>query len=483
MYLITANGTFDANTGGQNYGDSFVKLRLENGAMVVQDYFTPCNEKFLSGIDLDLGSGGPVLIPGTTLLFGGGKQGIIYLVSRTNMGKFLPSPTAPDCTNPNVVQEFQATDLHVHGAGTTWGHIHGSPVFWKGPDHARAYVWGENDHLKAFQFAQGKFVGVDAPQKSTFRPVDGMPGGMLSLSSNGTTAGSGILWAVVPLDGDANQARGVQGIVLALDAQNVSRQLWTSELSGARDRLGLFAKFAPPTIAGGKVFVPTYGDRETQRVYGGNTRPPQLPARYYVAVYGLLPHAQHLKPIVNQDRDDVAVTKADANTALALGTGTCPPADPGNVDCTAALAQQFGAPSLHTVIVPVGYDFAGCNLLRVTTASKETGLANATGIGWYSADATAGQQAMSSGRFVPKADLKPVGTATLKSGAPAVLHEFVAVVNCPAGQASFDRLFKPYMQFEDAPDGKIYRNWDVAQNYRISRAVMQFDRSGDVLAP
>ncbi len=483
VYLVTGNGTFDASTGGANYGDSFVKLRLENGALVVKDYFTPCNEKFLSGIDLDLGSGGPVLIPGTDLLLSGGKQGIVYLLSRTSMGKFVPSATAPDCTNPNAVQEFQATDLHVHGAGTTWGHIHGSPVVWTGPDQSRAYLWGENDTLKAYKLQQGRFVDLDQPQKSTYRPPQGMPGGMLAVSSNGTQAGTGIVWAVVPLDGDANMSRGVQGILLALDAQDVARQLWTSEQSGPRDRLGLFPKFNPPTVAGGKVFVATYGDKETARVYGGNTRPQQLPARYYVAVYGPLPHPPHLKPFVNQSRDDVTVTTASATAALTLNTDACPPADPGNVDCTAVLALQFGAPSLHTLIVPVGFDFAGCNLLRVTTASKKTGLANASGIGWYSAEATAGSQAMSSGRFVPKSELKQVGTAKLKNGAAALLHEFVGVANCPVGQGSFDRLFKPYMQFDNAADGNIYRNWDLAQNYRISRAVQQFDRSADVLAP
>jgi hypothetical protein len=217
-------------------------------------------------------------------------------------------------------------------------------------------------------------------------------------------------------------------------------------------------------------------------VYGGASRPTQFPTRYYVAVYGPLPHAEHTKPIVNQERDDVTVTRAAATTPVTLDTGTCKPVDPGNVDCTAALAAQSGAPALHTLVVPAGYDFAGCNLLRVTTASKQTGLANATGIGWYSADATAAAQAMTSGRFVPKDQLKQTGTATLKSGAPAVLHEFVAVANCTAGQGSLDRLFKPFMQFDDAPDGKIYRNWDLAQNYRISRAFPQFDRGGDVLA-
>jgi hypothetical protein len=483
VYLITGNGSFNAHTGGRNYGDSFVKLTLENGTLAVKDYFTPCNERFLNGIDLDLGSGGPTLIPGTDLLYGGGKQGIVYLLSRSNLGQFAPSPTAPDCQNPNVIQEFQATDLHIHGAGTTYGHIHGSPVFWQGPDHSRMYVWGENDHLKAYIFSQGKFVDVGQPKKSTFRPPQGMPGGMLSVSSNGTEAGTGIIWAVVPLNGDANMNRGVQGVVLALDAQDVSRQLWTSELSGAHDRLGLVPRFVPPTIAGGKVFVATSGDKEVLRVYGGNARPTQFPVRYYLAVYGLLPHSDPVKPIVNQDRDDVTVTKATATAPLQLDTSACPPADPGNLDCTAVFTRQFGAPSLHAVVVPTDYNFAGCNLLRVTTASKQTGLANATGIGWYAAEATAGSQAMTSGRFVAKDQLKQTGPATLKNGAPALLHEFIGVVNCPAGQGSLDRLFKPYMQFENAPDGKIYRNWDLAENYRISRAFPQFDRSGDVLAP
>ena len=78
---------------------------------------------------------------------------------------------------------------------------------------------------------------------------------------------------------------------------------------------------------------------------------------------------------MNQDRDDVTVTRAVTGAAAARHRA-CPPADPGNVDCTARLGQQFGAPSLHTVIVPAGQSFAGCGLLRVTTASKQTGLAN-----------------------------------------------------------------------------------------------------------
>jgi hypothetical protein len=482
VYLITGNGTFDANTGGHNFGDSFVRLELAGGSLQVGDSFTPCNQDFMRTTDLDLGAGGAVLIPGSGLLYGGGKEGVIYLLSRTNMGKYSPGAPGQDCKNPNSLQEFQATDLHNHGAGTIFGHIHSSPVLWSGPDAKRIYVWGENDHLKAFRFVQDKFVDLTNPKLSTYRPPDGMPGGMLSVSSDRQTVGTGIVWAVVPLNGDANKNRGVQGIVLALDAQDISRELWTSERSGQRDHLGLFAKYTPPTIAGGKVFVATYGDQEQLRIWGGGDRPPAFPGKYYVAVYGPLPHGPHPRAIVNQDSDDVTVLSASATEPMSLDTASCQPAASGAVDCTLALAQKFGAPGFHQVIVSSGYNFAGCMLLRVTTASKVSGLSDASGIGWYAADATPGSQAMSSGRFITKADLKPPRAATLKSGAPAALQDFVGIANCSADTVSLDKTFKPYMQFDNSTDGRIYRNWDVGGNYRISRAASQLDRGADVLA-
>jgi hypothetical protein len=288
----------------------------------------------------------------------------------------------------------------------------------------------------------------------------------------------------VPLDGDANQQRGVKAIALALDAQDVTRTLWTSEQFAQRDRVGLFAKFNPPLVARGKVFVPTYGDEEERRTYGGDSRPTVFPRNYYVAVYGLLKPAAPPRPVVNQDRDDVTVVRA-ATTPLVLDKTQCTPIDAVSVDCTGALAQSAGTPSFHRVVFGVNQDASSCALLRITTASKDTGLANSTGIGfWSAAEAEGNQAAEDSGRFVPRAQLKAVGTATLLNGAPATLHEFVGVANCPIGAGgTIGRQFKPYMQFEGAADGKTYRNWDLAENYRISRTITQFDRSERVLRP
>src|SRR5579863_3728746 len=87
VYAMTANGTFDANSGGRDYGDSVLKLGTSS-ALSLADYFTPGNQSFLSGHDVDLGSGGPLLLPGTNLLVGIGKDGIARLIDTSNMGEF-----------------------------------------------------------------------------------------------------------------------------------------------------------------------------------------------------------------------------------------------------------------------------------------------------------------------------------------------------------------------------------------------------------
>ena len=470
VYLMTGNGSFNANTGGQNYGQSFVKLRLEGDAFVVKDYFTPCNAIFQNARDMDLGSAGPVLIPGANVVFGGGKDGHLYVLSTANLGKHAApaQPNAENCPNPNVLQDVAKAAL---------GHLHGSPVYWEGPDGARVFVWGENDRLRAYRFVNRRIV--QGPKLSEYRPPDGMPGGMLSLSSQDKA--NGILWAVVPLTGDANKFRGVKGIVLALDARDITKTLWTSEQSGARDRLGLFAKFTPPTIADGKVFVATYGDDEPLRQYGGQTRPQVFPQRYQVTVYGML--AEPPAPVVNQGRDDVQLVKATVEGAVSIDPSRCRPTTGAVLDCTQELERASGAPSLERIAVPEGFTFAGCQLLRVTTASRTAALPAALGIGFYSSDVTGGQFSPDRGRLVPATDLKAAGNATLKGGAAATLHQFSALVNCELGpNANAAKQLKPYMDFAGGPPRTVYRNWDlIAGNYAVGGQVNQIDRGPDIL--
>jgi hypothetical protein len=189
-----------------------------------------------------------LLIPGTHLVLGGGKEGKFYLLDRDDLGGYH----AGDDTQ--IVQSFHATA----------GHIHGSPVFWDsdviGPT---AYVWSEYDHLKAFSFNGSRFSTV--PRTSSMRVPPGMPGGMLSISANGRSAGSGIVWASHPTRHDANHST-TSGTLRAFDAEDIGRELWNSDMNYWRDHVGNFAKFVTPVVQNGKVYLATFSDELA--VYG-----------------------------------------------------------------------------------------------------------------------------------------------------------------------------------------------------------------------
>ena len=255
IYLMTGNGDFD---GISNFGTSFVKL--SPFGLQVQDYFTPHDQATLSLNDIDLGSAGPMRIPGTNYLIGAGKEGKLYLLDMDNMGGFHPY-------FDDVVQEFQVTDPP---PGAT-GHVHCTPVYWSSPAGQWVYVWGENEHLKAFSFNGHLFQTEPVSESLAVSPATGgpgMPGGFLAVSASESTRGSGIVWASTPYSGDA-VGHTQPGILRAYDAANLSHELWNSKQNASRDDLGNFAKFVSPTVANGKVYMATFSNQ--------------------LAVYGLLP--------------------------------------------------------------------------------------------------------------------------------------------------------------------------------------------------
>jgi hypothetical protein len=251
LYVITANGTFDVNLGGSNYGDSLLRLSpvpTAGGVLPVADWFTPFDQAVLSSSDQDMGSAGPVLIPGTSLILAGAKTGELFLVNSGSMGHYN-GPGGPD----SIVQRFSVAN----------GRLFGSPVYWNSPGGGRLYIWGSNDALKELSFNGASFQTTPVVTGST--SLGGMePGGILALSANAGTAGSGVLWASHPT-ADANQ-QTVPGVLRAYDAANVGVELWTSEQNSARDSVGSFGKFVPPTVADGKVFLATFSGQ--LQVYG-----------------------------------------------------------------------------------------------------------------------------------------------------------------------------------------------------------------------
>ena len=262
IYIMTGNGSSTVNQAfGADMAETFVKLTPSaiDASLKVTDWFMPYNFDSLNAADADLGSSGVLIVPGTNYIVGGGKQSLMYVLNKANLGRYTPG-------SDNIHQEFQA------GVG----HIHGSPVYYNSPMLGpMIYVWSEADAAHAYRFNPGTGLFNPTPQ-STSREVvpNGMPGAMLSLSANGSIPNTAVLWATMPLSGDANNAV-VPGIVRAYDANNLTRELWDSTMNKA-DTPGSLSKFTPVTVANGKVYVPTFSGQVV--VYGGLPMPTSVPA-------------------------------------------------------------------------------------------------------------------------------------------------------------------------------------------------------------
>jgi outer membrane protein assembly factor BamB len=276
IYFMTGNG----QPNGTQRNNSFIKLRGTD--LTLMDSFTPCNNEHLDFCDWDLGSAGLLLVPNTRLLLGGGKQGIVYVLDKNNLGGFQASPCHDENDVPGadgqIIQRLRVSGNPRYftapfcGAPTVTHHIHGSPVYWEGPNGPHFYVWPENDYVQGFrlmgeQWSRALLSSSWYPEKCG--DLTCMPGGVLAISASGSQPGSGILWASHTYRGDAlHETR--PGILHAFDASNL-RELWNSRQS-AGDDFGNFSKGAAPTIANGKVYMGTLSGLLV--VYGLVTTPP-----------------------------------------------------------------------------------------------------------------------------------------------------------------------------------------------------------------
>jgi hypothetical protein len=248
LFYPTGNGTFN---GSNSWGESLLRLSPTLG---VQDSFTPFNFSSLNAGDNDLGSSGPIFVPGTTRLVTGGKGGgTCYLVESTNMGHMVNN-------DAQIPQKWHCVDPDNIRTGLTH-HLHNSMVSWNSSSGLNLYTWGENDFGRMWRF-NGSTFNTPAASVANVLPPQGMPGGMMSLSANGSS--NGILWVTMPLSGDANH-NVVPGVLRAFDANDLTRELWNSTFTSV-DNPQNFTKGSAPVIANGKVYVAGLSNRVS--VYG-----------------------------------------------------------------------------------------------------------------------------------------------------------------------------------------------------------------------
>ncbi len=258
VYVVTGNGIFDELPlpALNDYGDSIIRLHPFTGAtsngvnLSVGGWFTPDDQETLTENDTDLGSGSTVLLPDQTsgpthLLAQLGKEGVVYLVDRDNMGQFRSSD------NSQIVQSFIGSPMN-HGV---WG----TPAFWQNT----LYFGGQGEPIQAFTFEAGSATPFTTTPSSQSATGFNYPGATPSISSQGST--NGIVWAI-----DASlygpPANSGAAVLHAYNAANLGQEYWnSSQASNNRDEAGNAVKFVPPTVANGKVYVSTRSEID---VYG-----------------------------------------------------------------------------------------------------------------------------------------------------------------------------------------------------------------------
>jgi hypothetical protein len=187
-----------------------------------------------------------------------GVDGEIWLVWEVNDGHW--SDGNPGFPGPASLTQA----LWMHN-WFSWPHIHGSPVYADfAGRRAMLYVWPEKDHLKAFPWLGNRAdtghrvlaVGLDhALALAPPGPPFGMPGGMLAVAIDPTRTDGGVVFASIARVPDQSK-----GWLRAFDPVTLA-ELWNNGSDDYR-----FVKFVPPTIAGGRVFLPTASGQV--RVYG-----------------------------------------------------------------------------------------------------------------------------------------------------------------------------------------------------------------------
>jgi hypothetical protein len=254
IFVVTSNGAFDLNTAGLNAGDSFLKLTLSNGVFQILDFYTPSNQDTLNTLDQDLGSGGPMIAPTQTgaaiqnLILCGGKDGIIYVVNRSNMGHYNAT------TDPAVQKLTIGKPAPINGNWFT-------PATWDG----YVYFGGTDESLMAFQFANGLLPASPSSQTAN---IFGYPGASVTVSASNTS--NGIVWVLdnsMFVGGARGGVANTAGpaILHAYRADDLSVELYNSSQAGTRDTAGLAIKFTTPTVANGHVYV---GGAKQLTVYG-----------------------------------------------------------------------------------------------------------------------------------------------------------------------------------------------------------------------
>ena len=254
----TISGKSPPTTGTLGESD-FRLVAQKDGSLQTTDFFTPYDAATLDVDDLDFGSGAPVLLPnqfGTAadphLLVQTGKEGYVYLLDAQNLGG---------------VSAGDAGALAQQGPdGGAWA----TPGVWPGNGGYIYVPTSDGGTMSLGNSTQGDFNVFQVTKPSSASPAFQLPlvakgpqpvgFGTSSpiVTSNGTTAGSAVVWIVQLQNGGGNEAE--------LQAYDAVPSAGTSAIPGQLKLINQWpvhdaVKFAPPGIGDNRLFVPTMDGR------------------------------------------------------------------------------------------------------------------------------------------------------------------------------------------------------------------------------
>jgi len=353
IYFATSDAKFDANTPpNQDYGDTLLKL---NSSLQVVDYFTPMDQSCRGGHDVDLGSGGPLIVPTQTgpypdeIIFGG-KGGTpcdlwtggvyaapLYVINRDNMGKY-------NATQDQIPQEIE---------GAPFGYW-SSPAYWQAPSANYVYAAGTQadagvgDYLKQYSMTNGLLSTTPVTTSTNVFPDGATP----YISASGTA--NGIVWAAERQQ-SLDLLPGTKPLLLyAFDATNVSTLLYSSTQNAARDTAGLAAKFAVPLVANGRVYVGTQTEIDAYGLFTASLSPTSLNFNIVALGTTTLPKAVTLSNVGSTTIGISSISIGGVNASEYGQTNNCGSSLAGGASCTISVSftpsAEGAQPATLTVV-------------------------------------------------------------------------------------------------------------------------------------
>jgi hypothetical protein len=237
IYLTTGNGSFDADTGGSNFGMSLLRLQP---SLTVTDYFAPKGERLQSEHDLDFASSGVMVLPDESgphprEAVAADKHGSIFLVDRDHLGEF-------DRHANHVIEQL-------HGNIGNGG-FYSDPAYFNGA----VYYAPGGAALGRYTIVGGLLSNTPVSQSPD---AFNYPGATPAISANGFA--DAIVWTVAV---SGRPAGGPPAELRAYDARDASIELYSSAQAGIHDRAAPGTKFSVPTVAAGMVYFGTQTELE-----------------------------------------------------------------------------------------------------------------------------------------------------------------------------------------------------------------------------